>query len=463
MLARAPHAGRQPARSAGCASSWGPRSRSAEMAWCASSSKDSPSEFALLREPSRRALLRRPARGQDSRRPSPRARASPSRGARASWTSTAGVRSTRSRAAAWARACSRSPARLGRLVAAMRRRCRCRSPSSCAPGWREGKENVVGAGPGLRGGGRLGDRHPRPHARAALQPGRRLGPDRAGGRGAGRCPSIGNGDILTHYEARERMGRAGVRSVMLGARRAHQAVALPRDPRGARAGCPRAEERFGRLWRFVELLREHFGDDERGRTRAPALPALAPGVLLPLPAVSRRRSTRRRPASTRCCRRGCRRAAHVAARAPARRRARRDARAAGRGAAGVCLTRRRPRARPAAGRVAPARRRGRRAARVVLRGRRLADLTALPDGGRCCPLAPARRAAWDVSALAYRRGSACAAERPSRLRGAGFAAEGSRRRVCSRAIAAEGLQPRVCSGGSEAVRGGGSEGGGSSS
>ena len=28
-------------------------------------------------------------------------------------------------------------------------------------------------------------------------------------------PVIGNGDILTHYEARERMARSGVRSVML--------------------------------------------------------------------------------------------------------------------------------------------------------------------------------------------------------------------------------------------------------
>ena len=42
---------------------------------------------------------------------------------------------------------------------------------------------------------------------------------------------------------------------------------LFREIREDREWLPTAEERFAVLWRFVELLRDHFGDDERGRTR----------------------------------------------------------------------------------------------------------------------------------------------------------------------------------------------------
>ena len=69
---------------------------------------------------------------------------------------------------------------------------------------------------------------------------------------------IGNGDILTHYEARERMSRSGVRSVML-ARGALIKPWLFREIREGRTLLPTPEERFAVLWRFVELLREHFG------------------------------------------------------------------------------------------------------------------------------------------------------------------------------------------------------------
>jgi len=79
-------------------------------------------------------------------------------------------------------------------------------------------------------------------------------------------PVIGNGDILTYYEARERMARSGVRSVML-ARGALIKPWLFRELHEGRTWLPSAEERFAVLWRFVELLREHFGVDERGVTR----------------------------------------------------------------------------------------------------------------------------------------------------------------------------------------------------
>jgi tRNA-dihydrouridine synthase 3 len=80
-------------------------------------------------------------------------------------------------------------------------------------------------------------------------------------------PVIGNGDILTPYEARERMARSGVRSVMVG----RGALIKPwifREIRTGTTWLPTPEERFSVLWRFVELLREHFGADERGVRRA---------------------------------------------------------------------------------------------------------------------------------------------------------------------------------------------------
>ena len=79
---------------------------------------------------------------------------------------------------------------------------------------------------------------------------------------------IGNGDILTPYEARERMTRSGVRSVMLG-RGALIKPWLFREIREGRTWLPTPEERFAVLWRFVELLRDHFGVDERGQKRMP--------------------------------------------------------------------------------------------------------------------------------------------------------------------------------------------------
>jgi tRNA-dihydrouridine synthase 3 len=79
-------------------------------------------------------------------------------------------------------------------------------------------------------------------------------------------PVIGNGDILTPYEARDRMARSGVRSVML-ARGALIKPWLFREIKTGRTWLPSPEERFALLWRLLELMREHFGEDERGRRR----------------------------------------------------------------------------------------------------------------------------------------------------------------------------------------------------
>jgi len=79
-------------------------------------------------------------------------------------------------------------------------------------------------------------------------------------------PVVGNGDILTHYEARERMARSGVGSVML-ARGALIKPWLFREIREGRDLLPSAEERFDLLWRFLALLREHFGHSDGARRR----------------------------------------------------------------------------------------------------------------------------------------------------------------------------------------------------
>lgn len=80
-------------------------------------------------------------------------------------------------------------------------------------------------------------------------------------------PVVGNGDILTHYEGRERRRRSGVTALMLG-RGALISPWLFRELREGREWLPTPEERVGVLWRLVELQREHFGVDERGQKRA---------------------------------------------------------------------------------------------------------------------------------------------------------------------------------------------------
>jgi tRNA-dihydrouridine synthase 3 len=80
-------------------------------------------------------------------------------------------------------------------------------------------------------------------------------------------PVVGNGDILTHYEARDRMARSGVTSVML-ARGALIKPWLFREIREGRDLDPTAEERVELLWRFLGLLRDHFGASEGAERRA---------------------------------------------------------------------------------------------------------------------------------------------------------------------------------------------------
>jgi tRNA-dihydrouridine synthase 3 len=160
----------------------------------------------------------------------------------------------------------RKPAKLGRLVEAMKRAVGVPVTVKLRSGWKEGGENVSEV---ARVCEESGADALTLHGRTREQRYNRAADWELIGRVAAErgIPVIGNGDILTPYEARDRMARSGVRSVML----ARGALIKPwifRELREGRVWEPTAEERVGVLWRFVELLRDHFGADERGRKRA---------------------------------------------------------------------------------------------------------------------------------------------------------------------------------------------------
>ena len=132
----------------------------------------------------------------------------------------------------------RKPARLGRLVEAMRNAVKVPVTVKLRAGWAEGKENVSEL---ARVCEEAGASAITIHARTREQ---RLQPaaadwDLIGKVAAQRTvPIVGNGDILTHFEASERMARSGVRSVML-ARGALIKPWLFRESARGGASCPR--------------------------------------------------------------------------------------------------------------------------------------------------------------------------------------------------------------------------------
>jgi tRNA-dihydrouridine synthase 3 len=160
----------------------------------------------------------------------------------------------------------RKPARLGRLVEAMRKAVQVPVTVKLRAGWAEGKENVSEL---ARVCEEAGASAITIHARTREQRYSRAADwDLIGKVAAERTvPIVGNGDILTHFEARDRMARSGVRSVML-ARGALIKPWLFREIREGRSWLPSPEERFSVIWRLRELLFEHFSGDERGRVRS---------------------------------------------------------------------------------------------------------------------------------------------------------------------------------------------------
>ncbi len=159
----------------------------------------------------------------------------------------------------------RKPRKLGRLVEALCRGVTVPVTVKLRTGWSEEGENVSEV---ARVCEEAGASAIAIHARTRNQRYSRPADwDLVGRVGAERSvPVIGNGDILTHYEARDRMARSGVTSVMI----ARGALIKPwifKELREGQCWLPSAEERVGVLWRFIELLREHFGADARGERR----------------------------------------------------------------------------------------------------------------------------------------------------------------------------------------------------
>ena len=192
----------------------------------------------------------------------------------------------------------RKPTKVGRLVAAMKAAVSIPVTVKLRAGWHEDKINVSDVARACEENGAdaiaiHGRTREQRYSKAADW-------DLVGKVAAERgVPVIGNGDILTPYEARERRTRSGVRSVMLG-RGALIKPWLFREIKEGRDWLPTPEERFGVLWRFVELQREHFGADERGVKRTMRF---LPWHLnffcryVPLPEAAVRRAGARAPAA----------------------------------------------------------------------------------------------------------------------------------------------------------------------
>lgn len=80
-------------------------------------------------------------------------------------------------------------------------------------------------------------------------------------------PVLGNGDLLTWYEAREKWAASGTAGVMLG-RGALIKPWLFQEIREGRELAPSAEERVRIYLRLAGYMLEHFGEDDHGRERA---------------------------------------------------------------------------------------------------------------------------------------------------------------------------------------------------
>lgn len=157
------------------------------------------------------------------------------------------------------------PARLGRLVEAMRGAVSVPVTVKLRTGWSEGEQNVSDL---ARACEQAGASALTIHGRSREQRYSRAADWELIGRVQAErgIPVIGNGDVLTHYEARARLLASGAAGLML-ARGALIKPWLFREITEGRAFEPTAEQRLDMLWRLVELMRAHFGADERGTRR----------------------------------------------------------------------------------------------------------------------------------------------------------------------------------------------------
>jgi tRNA-dihydrouridine synthase 3 len=159
----------------------------------------------------------------------------------------------------------RKPGKLARLVSAMKRAVKLPVTVKLRTGWSAEKANVREV---ARACEEAGASAITIHGRSREQRYQRAADwDLIGTVAAERAvPVVGNGDVLTHYEARERLARSGASSLML-ARGALIKPWLFREIAQRRSWEPSPEERMSLLWRFRELLFDHFGDGDAGRRR----------------------------------------------------------------------------------------------------------------------------------------------------------------------------------------------------
>ncbi|CAG9466320.1 unnamed protein product [Pedinophyceae sp. YPF-701] len=84
---------------------------------------------------------------------------------------------------------------------------------------------------------------------------------------ASQVPVVGNGDVLTHYEARDKLRASGAHAVMVG----RGALIKPwifQEFKENRVMLPTTRERIGIYMELVDLMKTYFGDDARGRSKA---------------------------------------------------------------------------------------------------------------------------------------------------------------------------------------------------
>jgi len=80
-------------------------------------------------------------------------------------------------------------------------------------------------------------------------------------------PIIGNGDILTHYEAKMRIEQSGANAVMVG-RGALMKPWIFKEFRESESYSPDAQERIGIYRTLATYMKDHFGDDDMGKKKA---------------------------------------------------------------------------------------------------------------------------------------------------------------------------------------------------
>lgn len=85
-------------------------------------------------------------------------------------------------------------------------------------------------------------------------------------RGLG-IPLIGNGDLLTAYDISRRFAESGCSAVMVG-KGALVAPWIFKEWKDGASWFPTTEERVEVYHTLVRYMKEHFGDDEKGRKKA---------------------------------------------------------------------------------------------------------------------------------------------------------------------------------------------------